>query len=305
MNNKYSTKLGIFYNGKAEEIITNYLLPKYKNSINLIFTSPPFPLVRKKKYGNLEGKEYIDWICSFAQVFKQLLCEDGSIVIEIGNAWNAGEPTMSTLPIETLLAFQKAGNFSLCELFIYDNPARLPGPTNWVNVKRIRVKDSFTHIWWMSVSSHPKANNRNVLKEYSQAMIDLINNKKYNSGLRPSGHRIGKTSFLTDNKGSIPSNVISLANNGNDRDYLLYCKRKNLVPHPARMPSGLPEFFIKFLTDANDIILDPFAGSNTTGFAAEKLNRKWISIEPNLEYIEGSKCRFPSGSIIDEYGVEE
>jgi site-specific DNA-methyltransferase (cytosine-N4-specific) len=293
----YTTNLGNFLKGNAEEVINNDLLPKYEHSIDLIFTSPPFPLVRKKKYGNLEGEEYINWICGFAPVFKRLLKPQGSIVIEIGNAWNAGEPTMSTLPLETLLAFQKAGGFSLCETFIYNNPSRLPGPTNWVNVERIRVKDSFTYIWWLSPTPRPKANNKNVLQEYSQAMLKLIKNQKYNPGLRPSGHRIGRTSFNTDNKGSIPSNVISLSNNGGNVDYLKYCREHEVVPHPARMPIDLPKFFIKFLTDENDMVLDPFAGSNTTGAAAESLSRKWISIESTEEYIKGSIGRFPKNVV--------
>lgn len=288
----YKTQNGIFYHGLAEEIIQTKLLPEYKNTIDMIFTSPPFPLVRKKKYGNLEGEEYINWIKGFASIFRQLLKPDGSIVIEIGNAWNAGEPTMSTLPIETLIEFKKAGNYNLCELFIYDNPNRLPGPTSWVNIERIRVKDSFTHIWWLSPSKRPKADNRNVLKEYSPAMKKLIETQKYNSGLRPSGHRIGEKSFTYNNNGSIPSNVISLSNNVGNKEYQKYCKEKGLHQHPARMPIGVPKFFVNFLTEPGDLVLDPFAGSNTTGYVAEELGRRWISIEINEDYIEGSKGRF-------------
>ena len=66
-------------------------------------------------------------------MLKPLLTETGSIIIEIGNAWNPGEPTYSTLPIETLIEFKNRCDLYLCQEFIYFNPARLPGPIEWVN----------------------------------------------------------------------------------------------------------------------------------------------------------------------------
>jgi DNA modification methylase len=290
----YSTNLGTYYQGMAEEIISSADFIKLHGKVNLIFTSPPFPLNRKKKYGNLQGEAYISWLAAFAPLFKKILHPDGSIVIEVGNSWEPGSPTMSTLPLRSLLEFLKCGDLQLCQQFIYYNPAKLPSPAQWVNVKRIRVKDSFTSIWWMSPSTTPKANNRNILIEYSKSMKSLLKRQKYNPGKRPSEHNIGQTSFLKNNQGAIPSNVISLSNNHANTAYLKYCKEHELQPHPARMPLGLPEFFIKFLTNKDDLILDPFGGSNTTGAEAEKLERRWVSIEPNNDYILGSIGRFNS-----------
>jgi site-specific DNA-methyltransferase (cytosine-N4-specific) len=90
------------------------------------------------------------------------------------------------------------------------------------------------------------------------------------------------------------SNVIKMANTQASSDYQIYCRKHQIEPHPARMPIGLAEFFIKFLTEPGDLVLDPFGGSNTTGAAAERLGRRWITIEPNIGYIEGSKGRFHS-----------
>ena len=70
--------------------------------------------------------------------------------MEIGNAWESGRPTMSTLSLRALLAFLEAGGLHLCQQFISHNPARIPSPAQWVTVERIRVKDSFTNVWWMS-----------------------------------------------------------------------------------------------------------------------------------------------------------
>lgn len=290
-NLSYKTELGKMYNEKCEDFLSKYKECNGK-PINLIFTSPPFPLNRTKKYGNMTGDEYLEWLKELAVLFSSVLSDDGSIVIELGNAWESGGPIQSTLPMEALLAFKNAGNFKLCQEFIHYNPAKLPAPIEWVNKKRVRVKDSFTRIWWLSKTSNPKANNKNVLVPYSKQMKKLLKSGKYNSGKRPSEHDIGTESFSNDNGGAIPSNVIIASNTTSNDTYLKYCKENNLEIHPARMPKELPEFFIEFLTDKNDIVLDPFAGSNTTGFMAETLGRKWISIEAEKKYTDGSIGRF-------------
>lgn len=288
----YSTQRGLMFLGSAEAVLATNVLKKYRGKVQLIFTSPPFPLNRKKKYGNLQGEEYINWLSSFAPVFRQFLKPDGSVVMELGNAWEPGRPVMSTLALRALLAFLEKGNFHLCQQFICYNPARLPSPVQWVNVERIRVKDSYTHVWWMSASERPKADNRRVLKEYSPSMRKLLASKKYNAGKRPSEHHIGEKSFLKDNDGAIPSNVLTLANTNASDEYQQYCRAHGLPTHPARMPIGLPEFFIRFLTEKRDLVLDPFAGSNTTGAVAEQLKRRWIAIEPREDYVAGSRGRF-------------
>lgn len=292
----YTTKYGICINDNCSDIIESYLIPNYAGKIQLIFTSPPFPLNRKKKYGNLSGEEYKRWLCDIGKRMLPLLTESGSIVLEMGNAWNPGEPTFSTLPLETLLEFKDECNLSLCQEFIYYNPARLPGPVQWVNKERVRVKDAFTRLWWLSKSPNPYANNRNVLEEYSKQMVKLLNSGKYNSGHRPSEHDVGKTSFNNNNGGSIPSNVIIASNTLSRDQYLVSCKKHTIPIHPARMPIVLPNFFIKMLSNPGDIVLDCFAGSNTTGLSAEHLNREWISIEIDSDYFIGSKFRF-SGAV--------
>jgi len=288
------TEYGKTYNVDAVDYLKKY---KQNNGekVNLIFTSPPFPLNRKKKYGNLVGEEYIKWLKHLSILCVDILADDGSVVIEMGNAWDQGEPTFSTLPLESLIAFKNASNLKLCQEFIIYNPSRLPSPVEWVCKKRIRVKDAFTRIWWMSKTGMPKANNQNILVEYSTSMKKLIKRGFYNSGARPSEHNIGETSFLTNHGGAIPSNVLTVSNTVSNDRYIEYCKKNHIPLHPARMPKEIPEFFIRFLTDEGDIVLDPFSGSNTTGFIAEELKRRWISIEINSDYIEGSKGRFCNG----------
>lgn len=301
LNLSYSTNLGAIYNGYFEKFIKSEIFEENQKKVDLILTSPPFPLNRAKKYGNRTGEQYIKWLSGFSFAFRDLLSEKGSIVIEIGNAWEPDRPVMSTLPTLSLLRFLTKGRFNLCEQFVCFNPARLPGPTQWVNVERIRVKDSFTHAWWMSKTTRPKANNREVLEEYSESMLKLLRSRKYNSGKRPSEHDIGKKSFLTDNGGAIPSNVLVISNTESNSSYLRYCRENGLDPHPARMSEKFANFFIKFLTDPGDLVMDPFAGSNTVGGVAEKLNRRWISIEPDKVYIKGSVGRFSTENLVIQY----
>lgn len=295
---EYETRRGVAYRGFAEKVILDPMFrKKYKGKVQLIFTSPPFPLNRKKRYGNKIGEEYIEWLAAFAPLFRDCLKDDGSIVMEIGNAWEPGSPVMSTLALEAMLRFVKRGEFRLCQQFICYNPARLPGPAQWVTVDRIRVKDAYTHVWWMSPTDKPKADNRRVLKEYSPAMLRLLRSKKYNAGVRPSEHNINEKSFLKDNNGAIPPNVLTISNTKSSDPYQIYCRQHELVPHPARMPTALPEFFVRFLTEPRNLVLDPFAGSNTTGAAAESLKRRWVAIEPNSDYLAGSIGRFATNGV--------
>lgn len=288
----YATDLGQIIHGTIEDAFEANAIKAVRGQVNLIFASPPFPLMTKKKYGNLTGPRYLNWMAGLARRLADLLAPDGSLVIEIGNAWVQGRPEMSTLPLETLLAILKGARLHLCQQFICHNPARLPGPAQWVNIERIRMKDSFTHVWWMARIARPKANNRNVLTPYREDMKLLLKRGRCNAGERPSGHRIGEESFFKDNGGAIPPNVLEYANTAWNADYNRWCRRIGVVPHPARMSPNLAEFFIKFLTDEQDLVLDPFAGSNTTGAAAERLRRRWIAVEPEEEYVRGSVGRF-------------
>lgn len=304
----YKTKFGAAFCGDALAVLESKEFRKYRDKIQLVFTSPPFPLNTKKKYGNLQGEEYIEWFAQFAPILRDLIRSNGSIVVEIGNAWEPGRPVMSTLVLRALLEFLERGGLNLCQEFIWYNPARLPSPIQWVNVERIRVKDAFTRIWWMSPSDRPKADNRRVLREYSESMKRLIRTGKYNAGRRPSEHNIGKESFKTNNDGAIPPNVIAgdaapllgtLLKGTNTRShdqYQLFCRANGIALHPARMPQELAEFFVRFLTEKNDLVLDPFAGSNTTGAVAEKLQRRWIACEANPQYAGSSGSRFERDS---------
>lgn len=282
----YHTDLGGAYLGDSLELMKK--IPE--NSIDLILTSPPFALTRKKEYGNEQEEKYIEWFLQFSKEFYRILKDEGSLVIDLGGAYLPGFPVRSIYQYELLVKLCREQNFFLAQEFFHYNPSRLPTPAEWVTIRRIRVKDSVNVVWWLSKTQHPNASNRKVLKPYSKSMKNLIKNG-YKAKMRPSGHDISKK-FATDNGGSIPPNLLELANTNSNGQYQRRCRANGTKPHPARFPKGFAEFFIKFLSEENEVVLDPFAGSNTTGYVAEELKRKWISFELNQSYLDGSLYRF-------------
>ncbi len=259
-------------------------------TVDLIMTSPPFGLVRKKEYGNADASDYVDWFRPFAVQFARVLKPEGSLVIDIGGAWNAGTPTKSLYHYELLITLCKEFGFHLAQEFFWWNPSKLPTPAEWVNIRRIRVKDAVNNIYWLSKTPFPKASNRRVLTPYSKSMEGLLESG-YRAKKRPSGHEISKK-FSTDNGAAIPPNLLAVANTESNSHYLRYCNENELPVHPARFPALIPEYFIRFLTDRDDLVLDPFAGSCVTGEVSERLRRRWLCSEIEEKYLLGAKGRF-------------
>lgn len=285
------TTLGVAYWAESVNLMEHLL---DEQSVDLIMTSPPFGLLRKKEYGNADASDYVDWFRPFARQFARVLKPKGSLVIDIGGAWNAGKPTKSLYHYELLLTLCKEFDFHLAQEFFWWNPSKLPTPAEWVNVRRIRVKDAVNNIFWLSPSPFPKASNRRVLTPYSKSMKDLLESG-YRAKKRPSGHDISKN-FATNNGAAIPPNLIAVANTESNSHYLRFCNENDLPVHPARFPALIPEYFIRFLTDRDDLVVDPFAGSCVTGEVSERLRRRWICSEIEEKYLLGARGRFESSS---------
>ncbi|MEX2185421.1 MAG: site-specific DNA-methyltransferase [Pirellulales bacterium] len=287
----YSTPGGALFGKDALAILR--MLPS--NSIDLVMTSPPFALTRQKEYGNEPLDRYLDWFMPFCFEIKRVLKATGSFVLDIGGAWKPNVPVRSVYHFE--LAVKLAREFFLAQEFYWYNPARLPTPAEWVTVRRLRVKDAVNMVWWFGKSEWPKADNRRVLQPYSESMKSLIKNG-YKAAKRPSGHDIS-SKFQKDNGGAIPPNLIQIANTESNSAYLRTCKERGLRPHPARYPEQLVRFFVDFLTDENDLVYDPFAGSNVTGAVCDQRGRRWIASEIEPRYVESSMIRFEVGPLFD------
>lgn len=285
----YTTAWGRSYQADSLELLRR--LPD--DSVALVMTSPPFALRRQKAYGNVAASEYVDWIWPFAVEIHRVLRPDGSFILDLGGTWNRGSGTRSLYQYELILKLAKL--FHLAQEIYWYNPSKLPTPAEWVTIRRTRVKDSVNTLWWLSKTEEPNADNRRVLRPYSRSMHRLLRDG-YQTATRPSQHAIGPH-FRRDNGGAIPSNLLTVPNTRSQDRYLRRCREAGLPIHPARFPLAVPDFFIRFLTNPGQWVVDPFAGSNMTGFVAEGLKRRWLSIEINADYVTGSRLRFDEETI--------
>ncbi|WP_295615864.1 site-specific DNA-methyltransferase [Chamaesiphon sp. GL140_3_metabinner_50] len=293
----YTTNLGAAFCGDSLELLDR--VPD--ESINLVLTSPPFALQREKEYGNKDAADYVRWLAEFAKLVYQKLKPDGSFVLDLGGAYEKGKPVRSLYNFRVPIYLCDEIGFFLAEDFYWFNPSKLPSPIEWVNKRKIRAKDSVNTVWWFSKSEFPKADVSKVLTPYSPRMKKLLKDpdKFYDPKKRPSGHDIGKA-FSIDNGGAIPSNLLQIANSDSNGQYLRGCKSLGIKAHPARFPSKLPEFFIRFLTDPGDLVVDIFSGSNTTGFVAESEGRNWLAFEKEIQYIAASSFRFMDENVDED-----
>ncbi len=285
----YRTQLGAAYVGDSL-LLLEELGP---NSVDLVMTSPPFALLRQKDYGNKNQDDYVDWLLAFGQAVKRVLKSSGSFVVDLGGAYEKGLPVRSLYNYRFLVRMCDDLGFHLAEEFFWHNPAKLPSPIEWVNKRKIRAKDSVNTVWWFCKDPLPKADITKVLTPYSERMQKLLANsqKYYRAKKRPSGHDVSM-SFDKDNGGAIPSNLLQIPNTESNSQYLRYCKAAEVKAHSARFPSELPRFFVKMLTEPGDLVVDIFAGSNTTGEVCENLERRWMSFELNHEFLSASSFRF-------------
>lgn len=285
----YRSRLGTAYCGDARALLGS--VPD--ESVNLVLASPPFALQRKKEYDNKGQDEYVDWLLEFAALVFDKLRPDGSFVLDLGGAYRKGVPVRSLYNFRVLIRLCDDLGFHLAEDFYWFNPSKLPSPIEWVNKRKLRAKDAVNTVWWLSKTEWPKADVTKVLAEYSARMKKLLEDPEafYSPKQRPSGHSVS-TGFGKRNEGAIPSNLLQIANSESNGAYLKGCKIVGTKPHPARFPAKLPEFFIRFLTDPGDLVVDIFAGSNTTGAVAELENRRWLAFEERLDYLAPSAFRF-------------
>ncbi len=285
----YTTELGTQISGNSLDLLAE--LPA--NSVDLFVTSPPFPLLREKAYGNEDQQRYVAWLVDFAKLARDALKPTGSLVIDIGGAYRRGLPVRSLHQYRALIAFVDDLHYHLAEEFYWYNPSKLPSPIEWVNKRKIRAKDAVNTVWWLSKTEYPKADVGRVRVPYSKSMQRLLvdPDRYYTPKDRPSEHKISKA-FGRNNGGALPSNLLAIPNSQSNDVYLRACKALGKSGHPARFPIKLPAFFIEMLTDPGDLVVDFFSGSNASGRAAEDLGRRWLSFELDRDYAALSVVRF-------------
>lgn len=259
--------------------------------IDLHFTSPPYPLVRPKEYGNVPEDKWVDWFLPYAEELHRTLSPTGSFVVNLGEVYKPDSPTLSIYIEKLVIALVEKIGFHLCGRFYWENPSKLP-MTPWVTKDRLRTKTVTEPLFWFGKTPQPFANNRNILKDYSNTYLQSVSQQDFQRKLRPAGFDIARA-FNKDNGGAIPGNVIRIAVTSNsDQDYLHHCYSKGFKPHEARMPIDLAKWFITFLTQKKGLVCDLMAGSLVTAQAAEEVGRNWITGEKSLHYIRTGLSRF-------------
>jgi site-specific DNA-methyltransferase (cytosine-N4-specific) len=223
--------------------------------------------------------------------WKTILAPDGSLFLNLGDAWNKGEPTISLYQERILIEACGRLGWSLAQKLYWWNPARLPSPAQFVTVERVRVTNGIEQIYWLAPTSRPKANNRQVLRPYSESMKKTLRAGGSNVGKRPSGFSIAKGAFNTDNGGSIPHNLIVASNTASNDGYTTACKAAGLPVHPARFTADVPRLCVGLASEIGDVIWDPFSGSMVTAAVAQSMGRKWIANDRCREYLEGGLKR--------------
>jgi site-specific DNA-methyltransferase (cytosine-N4-specific) len=284
----YLTDLGAAWAADSME----WLPTLADGSVALAITSPPFALLRPKAYGNHVEDEYLAWLLGFARELRPKLADDGSFVIDMGGAYQRGEPRRSLVQWKFLVAVVEELGYSLAQECYWENPSKLPSPFEWVNKRKLRLKDPVDTVWWLGKTPWPRADTTRVLRPYSDRMRKLLADPAayYQAAERPSQHYVSWN--FRDNGGALPTHLLTIPNSESNTAYLRACKALGIASHPARFPEALPEFFVNLLTDPGDLVVDFFAGSNTTGSVAERLGRRWASCELHRAYVAASALRF-------------
>jgi len=271
-------------------------------SIDLILTSPPYPLTTQKIYGNRAPAQYVDWLTSLAASWKDKLTPTGSLVINLADCFLPGSPSISLYQERLLINLCDDLGYTLAQKFYWENPSKMPSPAEWVCIRRVRVTPSVEQIYWLTKNAESAtANNRNVLRPYSESMLARMAQGGELSQQRPSGYKLKEGAFATNNGGSIPHNLIVAPHSQSNDAYKQACRKENIPIHPARFPHSIPTFFLKFLTNPGNLVYDPLGGSGTTAEVAESLGRRWIISERSLTYLQGAALRFNQNPAVRTY----
>ena len=180
----HTTTLGRVLCGDAMDV----LRATDDDSADLIVTSPPYAIQLRKMAGQVRGSEYVDWILPHAREWYRVVKPSGSVVVNLGGAWNRGEPTRDPYQWRTLLALIDDVGFRLAQDCYWWNSAALPSPVEWTNARRIRVKSAVEHVYWLAKTAWPKASNRRVLTPYSEAMRAVVARGSVDTRKYPSGY---------------------------------------------------------------------------------------------------------------------
>ena len=238
-------------------------------SIDLIFTSPPYAERRKTSYGGIHADQYVDWFLPIADELRRVLRPSGSFVLNIKE--HAADGERHTYVIELILELRKQG-WLWTEEYMWHKKNSYPG--KWPN----RFRDAWERLIQFNKQRKFKMNQEAVMVPMGDWAAGRLRDLSDTDRIRDEskvGSGFGKRiENWVGRDMAYPTNVLHLATE---------CGNRN---HSATFPKPLPTWFIKLFTDPGDTVLDPFIGSGTTGFAAIDIGRHAIGIEINSEYCD-------------------
>lgn len=289
----FSTKFGIAIFGDARRVFEKSTEP-----IHLILSSPPYPLIKERAYGNVNEKEFVDWLCYTLEPVIKNLVDGGSIVLNISNDIHLkGLPAKSLYKERLVLALNdRFGLFKMDEI-PWINTSKMP--TNpYATKDKIVMRPAWEPILWMC--NNPKAvrsDATRILKPHTKKHLAYVRKggakKRYENG--DGAYVIKEGAFANETSGALPQNVFMRGHRCKETNaYHLTCKELGLPRHAATFPADLPRHFIQFLTEKGELVADPFGGSLTSVSVAEALQRRWISTDITWEYLRGGGERFES-----------
>ncbi|RMG77798.1 MAG: site-specific DNA-methyltransferase [Bacteroidetes bacterium] len=237
------------------------------NSVDLVFTSPPYADQRKQTYGGIHPDKYVEWFLPISEELLRVLHPKGTFVLNIKEKVVKGE--RSTYVMELIMAMRKQG-WLWTEEFIWHKKNSFPG--KWAN----RFRDS-----WERLLQFNKNRKFNMYQDavmvpvgdWAKSRLKKLSETDKKRDESKVGSGFGKKIANWVGRDKVyPTNVLHLATE---------CSNKN---HSAAFPEALPEWFIKLFTQPGDTVLDPFMGSGTTNFVAQRMMRHSIGIELRPEY---------------------
>lgn len=290
----FTTASGMAFWGDA-----SLLSQLFQNEINLIVTSPPYLLSKAREYGSLGQKDesYVASMTKMIESWLPMLTSDASIVINLGPGTQKGTGYQSLYRERLLIELEDKLGLHLLQRFHWISPSKMPSGY-WTTRAKRNVVDVTEDFYWLSLNpKHTKANNQNVLVEFSETQKRYMASaakKSYSLGRldKPSGQSANLDTFYSQRDGAIPNNLLYAAPESANSNYSQQCRENNIPRHNAMFHKSLPEFFIRFLTAKNDVVCDPFVGSGNTGQAAEDNERFWIGSDIVRESLDGAKLRF-------------
>ena len=270
MDENLNSMLGTAICGDCVEIIKN--LPE--NSINLIVTSPPYNVginYDVYKDDELTMEEYLVWCSTWLKECYRVLDTDGRLAIniyhEIGLKNQGGRYMISAEFYRLALAagFHWFGMADLHEQT--PHRAKLTSFGSWMSSSGPYIYNPQECVLLFYKQDHIRKKTGISWKPVGE---ELVPDKKNPDKLKT------KKIYNPDDKKEFMDIIFARWEYKSDKQQLT----------KACFSLDIPLKAIKILSYEDDIVLDPFGGSGTTGLAAEMLNRRWISIDLSPNYTQ-------------------